>query len=222
MEISVIITAAGSGKRTHLNYNKVMYKIEEKPLLEYLINFFINDQAVKETILVVQEKEHEMMQKYFGNKVDKIVIGGSTRQESVYNGVKQATQSYIFIHDGARLFVNEKVMKRLKRGLEDFDSVSPYVPVVDTLKRHEDYIMKGDVDRNKLVHIQTPQCFHKDVILKAHQDAPHKNFTCDASLVKEVLGVDTLLVSGDRKHLKFTTQDDLDLMELIIRDTYWK
>jgi len=222
MDISVIITAAGVGKRTHLNYNKVMYQVGGKPLLVYLIDVFKNDEDVKEILLTVKKEEQEMMQKYFGSKVDKIIVGGSTRQESVYNGIKHATSDYIFIQDGARLLVNPGVLNRLKRGLEEFDSVSPYIHVADTLKTHDKYIMKDHVNRDNVVQIQTPQCFHRSVILTAHNEAQHNNYPCDASLVKEVLGVDTLLVSGDRKHIKFTIQDDLDMMELIIRDTYRK
>ncbi len=222
MTFGMIILAAGTGARTQLDYNKVMYEFKGKCLIDYVLMFLSQDTDIKSKILVVHPKELGYMKKRFEDQIDLIITGGTTRQESVYEGLKMIKEEYVMIHDAARVLINQDVIKRLKTGLESHDSISPYVPVVDTLKRRQQNNAFETVDREGLVHIQTPQAFKTQTILQAHQKAQNHNYTCDASLLKAVLDKDTLLIEGDRRHMKFTTQDDLPLMELIVNDTYWK
>lgn len=222
MTFGMIILAAGTGTRTQLDYNKVMYEFKGKSLIDYALMFLSQDTDITTKILVVHPKELGYMQKRFGDQFDRIITGGTTRQESVYEGLKLIKEAHVMVHDAARLLVIKDVMERLKSGLVSHDSVSPYLPVVDTLKRRQEGTAFETVDREGLVHIQTPQAFKTQTILKAHQNATDHNYTCDASLLKAVIDIDTLLIEGDRRHMKFTTQDDLPLMELIVNDTYWK
>lgn len=222
MKICMIVLAAGTGTRTQLDYNKVMYEFRGKTMIDYVLMTLNQDTDIHTKVLVVHPKELGYMQKRFGDQFDHIITGGTTRQESVFEGLKMIREDYVMIQDAARLLISKTVMERLKQGLKTHDSVSPYVPVVDTLKRIENSNAFETVDRSHMVHIQTPQAFKTETILEAHQNALNHNYTCDASLLKAVLNKDTLFIEGDRRHMKFTTQEDLLLMELIVNDAYWK
>lgn len=170
MNYCAIVLAAGSGKRTGLNFNKVLYPYQGRPILDYSLDVFEADDECKEIIVVVAEHEIEEMKQQFMRSKTKFVIGGNERQDSVFNGLQQTSQPYVLIHDGARPFVSANLIERIKTALQDHRAVVPGVEVVDTIKEIDEngYFSKSLI-RSKLRAVQTPQAFQTNLIMQALQ-----------------------------------------------------
>ena len=96
-----LLLMAGSGTRTTLNYNKIEYKINGKPLYQYSLEKFLSLKECNKVILVVKEDEYNKYKDLANERID-VVIGGDTRFNSVLNGARKATQDIVLIHDAAR------------------------------------------------------------------------------------------------------------------------
>ncbi len=212
----VIIVAGGAGKRMGIEMNKVLIEIHGKLLIDYVIERFEYDTGCEEIVLVVREDDLPLMIDKYSERVSKIVVGGDTRTESVANGLKSITSDYVLVHDGARPYVNQSMLERLKLALRDGDSVSLAVPVVETVKRLNGEFFGDDVHREELVLMQTPQGFKTSILQEAYRKREATAYTCDVTLVKCVLGISSTMVLGDRRNIKLTTLDDLALLELIL------
>lgn len=214
--ITAIIVAAGMGSRMNLGYNKQYLKLFNKEILVYTLEAFQNVDEIDNIILVTHEDEigfctENIVKKYSIDKVSKIVSGATTRQGSVYNGLKACENSHlVLIHDGARPFIKEEVIKEsIKFGIEK-GAATVAVKVKDTIKFGKDGAFTGTLNRDELYSIQTPQTFRYELILKAHNFAIENGYngTDDASLL-ENLGEKVYIVNGDYFNIKITTKEDI-------------
>lgn len=213
MEYTAVIVAAGAGKRTLLQYNKVLFELEEgATILDSCLSVFIEDQDCKQIVLVCAKDELDYMSQQYGNNPRiTLCVGGATRQESVYFGLLETKYPYVFIHDGARPYLKQSLVQELKQTLENEDACLLMVPTVDTPKVIEDGYVKETLQRSRVYRAQTPQCFKTDAILKCHQKAREENFqaTDDAQLM-EVYGDKRIkVVLGDEDNIKITLPQDL-------------
>ncbi|MDZ5038469.1 2-C-methyl-D-erythritol 4-phosphate cytidylyltransferase, partial [Clostridium perfringens] len=114
--ISAIILAGGKGKRMSSKISKQYIELKGKPILYYTLTKFINCKEVDNIILVLPKDEIEFCKReileIYSLKVDMIVEGGKERQDSVFNALMEINDSeIILIHDGARPFTSEKIIK---------------------------------------------------------------------------------------------------------------
>ena len=207
---SAVILAAGSGTRLGLGYNKLLYELDGKTIIERTVNVFKKDRDCTEIILVISKNDEYSMKKLFDNSV-KYVYGGATRQESSYNGVSQATQEFVMIHDGARPYVSQKELEGCKEKLKTCDACLLMVPVKDTIKFVEDGIVKTTPNRNNLMAALTPQCFKTELIKDCLENAMNstETFSDDASVVEKMSNVLVHVVLGEYSNIKITTKEDL-------------
>lgn len=213
MNYSVCILAAGKGSRTQLDFNKVFFKFKDgTSVLDRSVNLFNEDSDCKEIILVVAEHEKEYVEKLYQNinKI-KITIGGKTRQESVSHGLRLVDSEYVFIHDGARPYLNIKEVNKLKQTLLEYDSCLLMVPSVDTVKIVENGFVKESLDRSLLYNAQTPQCFKTSLLKECHQKAleDQREATDDAQLVEWYSNALIKVVTGNASNIKITNPSDL-------------
>jgi 2-C-methyl-D-erythritol 4-phosphate cytidylyltransferase len=218
MKCSVIILAAGSGKRTGLQYNKVLYEIHGKKLIEYSIDKFKEFPLINEIVLVVSQNELEYFQNNYNDKVDNIVVGGKERQDSLYNALQIIKNDYVLVHDGARPFIPTHSMRELFSLLENEKSLTLAVKVKDTIQRVRNNKVIETLNREELYAVQTPQAFKKETLMKAHSLAKKDGFvgTDDTMLVEKYLNIPTHIIKGDYRNLKLTTIDDIKLLEVIL------
>ena len=215
---SALIVAAGNAQRTGLGYNKIFYKIKDKTLLEHTIENFIKDSDFKEIVIVLSKDDLSKVKSLFKNDKIKYVIGGSTRQKSVFNGLSLINTKYVFIHDGARPNIKQAEIAKLKQVSRNADAVVLYTKAKDSVVKYEEGYIKEYIDRNEIGLIQTPQVFKSDLIKKAHSLAinNNNNYTDDASLFIKELDKKVTLVEGQELNIKATTKYDLTLLEEII------
>ncbi|WP_026688650.1 2-C-methyl-D-erythritol 4-phosphate cytidylyltransferase [Alteribacter aurantiacus] len=214
---TVIIPAAGQGKRMAAGRNKQFLLLDDKPLIIHTLSVFEQDPHCKGIILVVNKQEIDEMsalaKKYGIKKVEQVVCGGEERQHSVFAGLK-ATRSndedIVLIHDGARPFIKHNHIQELVQSAFDYGAAVIAVPVKDTMKQVVHQQVTNTVDRSSLWAIQTPQAFRLSVIVRAHEAAEYKGFlgTDDASLV-EWMDEPVRIVEGDYQNIKLTTPEDM-------------
>jgi len=208
MEFSVIITAGGTSSR-YGKKNKLLEKINGKTVIEYTVEQFLD---FKEIIICANEDIIPKLKKIFKSGI-KIIKGGQTRQESVYNGLQECKSKYVLIHDAARPLISKKIIQKVKNEVKKKNAVTVAVKTIDTIKKvDKNGKILSTVDRSDLYNIQTPQAFRSDLINKAHEKLVGKNFTDDAGML-ESLGYKVFVVDGEYKNIKLTTKDDLYLIK---------
>lgn len=215
---STVIVAAGSAKRTGLGYNKIFYKIHGKTLLEYSLANFLMDDDFKEIIIVLSKEDLHEVRKLFSNPKIKYVIGGSTRQKSVFNGLSLVNEEYVFIHDGARPNLSKEKIIELKEMMKSRDAVILYTKVKDSVVKYDGDEVSEYLNRDHIGLVQTPQVFRSVLIKKAHSQAINtkKCYTDDASLFASELNKEICLIESNEFNIKATTKFDLMLLEELL------
>lgn len=227
-----IITAAGKSTRLKGNISKQFMNLYNKPILAHTITAFQSSSKIEEIYVTVPLNYLEfckknIIEKYSFNKVKKLVIGGETRQESVYNALLEVpnTCEIVSIHDGVRPLITTSEVDLLIDKLIEENKRDPKVrgvivatPAYETIKEvNNDGEIRSTIPRESVWHAQTPQTFFYDTILASHQKALEDNFigTDDSSLV-ERMGWKVKIIRGSHENVKITTPVDLFLTELII------
>lgn len=219
MKFGAIITAGGTSSRFG-NTNKLLEKINNKEIIKYTVEAFI--QADIEDIVICSNSSIiEILSKMFNQyKNIKIIEGGKTRQESVFNGLKVLDSDYVLIHDGARPMITTQIIKNTITSVVEKKAVSVMTKTIDTIKEvNEQGRIIKTIDRSKLYNTQTPQAFEYKLIRQAHETLIDKSFTDDAGMV-EFLGKDVYIVEGDYRNIKVTTKSDLALAKTYLEEIH--
>lgn len=228
-----IVLAAGQGKRMCSEVPKQYLLIEEKPVLYYSLKAF-QDSFVDEIILVTAESEIEyckaqIVQKYSFDKVTCMVVGGKERYHSVYNGIMalKGGCDYIFIHDGARPFLTQKILNQAYICVRRHDACVVGMPVKDTIKIVDaDGFAASTPDRNRVWMMQTPQVFSFSLIKKAYSLLIEREksileenirITDDAMVVETLTDRKVKMVEGSYENIKITTPEDLIIAEAFLK-----
>lgn len=209
---SAIILAAGTGSRMGLGYNKMLHLVHQKPVVAHTVQPFLQDPRCSQLILVVNQAELAVMQSIFPNEHLQFVIGGSKRQESVYQGLQQVKEKIVLIHDGARPFVNQRMIEDCYMWATSGVAAVVGVPVKDTIKRvSKERMVLETLERHELFSIQTPQAATTATLKLAHEKARAENFigTDDVSLIERYTKVNVRIVEGAYTNIKLTTPEDL-------------
>ena len=220
MNYSLILLCAGSGKRTGLKYNKIFYKINNQTVYEMNISHFLEDNRCKQIIVVTKENEIEDIRHLVNDSRIEYVFGGKERQDSVYEGLQKVTEDYVFIHDGARPFIDEGIIERAYECVCKSDACIAGMPVKDTIKIvNERQRVESTPDRATLWAIQTPQVFLADLLLKAYGKLMKQNWiqvTDDAMVVEKMLNHEVQVFTGKYENIKITTPEDLVIAEAFL------
>lgn len=215
---AAIVLAAGSGKRMNSQVHKQYLIIQDRPVLYYSLKAF-EDSAVDEIVLVVGKGEEEfcrkeIVDKYGISKVKAIVEGGKERYHSVFEGLKQTSDAdYVLIHDGARPFVNQDIIRRCMQEVQKYQACVVGMPVKDTIKiADEEGYAKQTPDRKNVWMIQTPQTFSYALIYEAYEEMLKTEdiaITDDAMVLERIKGKKSKLIEGSYRNIKITTPEDL-------------
>lgn len=226
---TAIVLAAGQGKRMGSKVQKQYLEINEKPVLYYSLHTFEQSPLIDEIVLVVGEKQvaycrDEIVSKYQMKKVKKIVEGGAERYHSVLHGLQEVDAEYVFIHDGARPFVDEAILKRAFDAVKEYKACVVGMPVKDTIKLSDvDGFVADTPQRNSLWMVQTPQVFETRLIKQAYaklMEQEYINVTDDAMVVEQMLGEKVKLVEGSYQNIKITTPEDLLIASAFLQTSF--
>jgi 2-C-methyl-D-erythritol 4-phosphate cytidylyltransferase len=221
--ISAIILAGGKGKRMGAKVSKQYIEVKGKPILYYTLERFAACKDIDKIVLVLPKDEieyctKEILDKY-SLKVDIIVEGGKERQDSVFNALdKLDGDEIVLIHDGARPFVSERIIKDGIKYAKLYGAAAPGVTPKDTIKiKDKNSFSLATPDRNELVAVQTPQVFKFNIIKECHKKIKEdKLIVTDDTMVVEIYNNKVYLFEGDYTNIKVTTPEDLVLAEKLV------
>lgn len=226
---AAIVLAAGKGSRMGTTVQKQYLEIDGKPVLYYSLEAFEKSQAIDEIVLVVGEGQEiyckeEIVERFGFKKVTQIVRGGRERYESVYLGLKALREKkveYVFIHDGARPFVDEAIILRAYNEVKKCKACVVGMPSKDTIKKvNQNNVVIETPERASLWQVQTPQVFEYDLITGAYydlMDLAEIRVTDDAMVLEMMRGLPVKLVEGSYENIKITTPEDLYVAEAFLK-----
>ncbi|HEY2273268.1 MAG TPA: 2-C-methyl-D-erythritol 4-phosphate cytidylyltransferase [Jatrophihabitantaceae bacterium] len=218
--VAAIVVAAGSGARLGADVPKAFVRVGTRTLLEHAAGRLAAHPRVATVVIAAPGEYVEQARTLVPDAV--VVAGGRTRQQSVARALAAvpADVDLVLVHDAARAFVPVEVVGRVIAALDaGAEGVVPTLPVSDTIRTVEPESGElGDlVDRSRLLAMQTPQGFRRDVLAKAHAAGADEAATDDAALV-EALGRRVVAVRGDERAFKVTVPLDLAIAEALLDD----
>lgn len=207
--------------------------LDGKPLIWYALQAVEQSGIIDDCILVTGEKDisyvrQEIVERYHFGKVDTITAGGEERCFSVANALKVIKNGdmrvpnrdgYVFIHDGARPFLTEKILQDTYAAVQKFHACAAAVPAKDTIKIADgEGFAISTPDRRFLWNIQTPQVFEVSLITEAYQKLLGQYeklkergiaVTDDAGVVELLTDRKVKLVEASYQNIKITTPEDI-------------
>ena len=215
---SAVVVAAGSS--TRMGEDKLQITVGGKSVLLRSLEALDSSPDIDEIIVVTGINDislfKELSLKYGFRKISAVIQGGSTRAESVYNGLTHANGDIVLIHDGARMLITTEEIEQVFDDCKKFGAAALGVKCKDTLKINNGGFIAGTLDRETTYQIQTPQAFYKDTIIKAHQNAKDNTATDDCALVEKI-GVKIKITEGSYENIKITTPSDLAIAHEILK-----
>ena len=221
MGVSVIIVAAGHGKRAGIQ--KQWATIGSKPLVAYSLETFEKHPLVQAIYLGV-DRDHlrmgeEALARWAPGKGKKAYPGGERRQDTVWEGLKLLDEActLVGIHDGARPFVSYDLIYRVIQKAQEKGAAIPVLPLRDTVKEVEKNHVIRTLERERLRAAQTPQFFKREIIMGAYEKALREGqeATDDAALV-EAMGYPVWCVEGEENNFKVTYPQDLEKVRTML------
>lgn len=217
MKYDVVVTAAGMSTRFKACANKQFYMLDGKTVIERTVECF-TPMTKGRVIIVTRMEDRQAIGNIFKNKKYRVAFaeGGSQRAHSVLSGLREARSEYVMVHDGARPFVNNELINRLIDSYKENSIVIPAIHPYDTV-RYEDDSLKL-LDRKRVYLIQTPQLAYRKQLIRAMEDAlENGHYYTDEAQYMHKAGHGVIIVNGDRKNFKITTDDDIIAAQGIIR-----
>ncbi len=232
---AAIVLSAGRGSRMNSEIPKQYLMLSGRPVIYYALNAF--EQSMVQDIILVCGKEdvgycqRQIIENYEFTKVRAVIPGGKERYHSVFCGLSELKKreiqpDYVMIHDGARPFVNQKIIMRCAEAVEQYQACVAGMPVKDTIKIADRNQFAAETAKRNLVwQVQTPQAFSFDLIFQAYKRLAERenqgediSVTDDAMVLESMLDQNVRLVEGSYKNIKITTPEDLDMAEILLKN----
>ena len=219
MHVSAIIAAGGRGSRFGGDRPKQLLDLGGRPILQRSAEALLSHPLVTDLVVALPPELAAAPPPYLrgGAKSIEVVEGGARRQDSVANAFARvaARADIVLIHDAARPLVSEVVIRRTIDAAAQSGAAIAAVRAHDTVKRGDAAAtIVGTIPREEIYLAQTPQAFRVDVLRDALELADDAT---DEAALAERAGHHVQMVEGDRRNLKITTPDDLDIAERLLR-----
>ncbi len=219
--VTAVILVAGNSTRYGQNRNKNFEIINGKTVMSYSLEAFDQNTYVDNMIIGAKKEEvaiiEEILQKEPSRKPVNIVLGGSSRQETVYHCIQNTNSDIVIIHDGARPAIKQEYISKCIENMEQFKGVTIGVRSKDTIKITDDNgIVINSTQRSNTWVIQTPQCFDRKTLLEMHQKYKEEEVTDDCMLL-EMNNYKVKIIEGDYTNIKITTYEDRDIIKKFIK-----
>lgn len=216
---SVIITAGGIGRRMGSDLPKQFIELAKKPILIHTLERFYSFNPSAELIITLPDEWmsywNELLIKVGCKVPHQVISGGKERYHSIKNALDVCRGSYILVHDGVRPLVSNETLATCFSEVVLKNQVVPVIPIKESIRKVAPNGESNAVFREHYCLVQTPQCFKRQVLEKAYEEAYHEGITDDATLV-ELAGFQIHLVAGNEENIKITTSMDLRIAEQLL------
>ncbi|WP_460255229.1 2-C-methyl-D-erythritol 4-phosphate cytidylyltransferase [Acidiphilium sp. MT5] len=223
LRVAALVVAGGRGQRFGGAVPKQYRLLGDRAILARTAAALQAHPLIDRVQIVIHRDDRDLYQAAVaGLDLPAPVLGGATRQESVRAGLEALVAwqpTLVLIHDSVRPLISASVISGVIAALEHGKAAMAGVPVADTLKRVADGVVTGTVERKGLWRAQTPQGFRFAEILAAHRAlaADGREMTDDC-MIAEAAGMAVMIVPGAEENFKITTEADLRLAELLVRE----
>lgn len=227
-----IIPAAGAGQRMgttrHDELPKQFRSLAGTPVIVHTLRRFEESRTIEQVIVAAAPQSAQMLlelaHKHGLRKLSRVVVGGSSRAESVWRAVqavRAATANVIAVHDAVRPFVTADEIDRTVLAADKHGAAILSAPVIDTIKECDGGFASFTLARHKLRRALTPQCFRYNILRAAYEKLLASNEAIDSvtddSQVVERTGVRVAIIDGDARNIKLTMPQDFSLGEILIK-----
>lgn len=212
MKNIALILSGGEGKRFDKKNPKQLFEINGRSILEITVSKFVGSKLFEQIVIVSNKKYIVKTKKILNNYDIKIIEGGNTRQESVFNGlkfIKKLKPKNVVIHDSVRPFFTTKLLEKITKIPRNVKCIVPALKINDSVRLSEKKIYKNIV-RDNLKLIQTPQGFNFEEIFNSHKKLKNKEYTDDSILVFEN-GCKIKIIEGEFLNYKITDKSDIKM-----------
>jgi len=219
-----IIPAGGKGIRSGTAAPKQYLKFNDKELIVYTLDIFQQNEMIDE-IIISAEGEYinllnDLKTNYSFSKISKVIEGGNTRQDSVYNAIKSLADiddyDLIAVHDAARALLPQEVLTDAVQTAKQKGNALVCIKAKDTLIKGNE-VVESYLDRDEVYYVQTPQIFPYSILMKAMNNAYENNFIgTDESMLVRRIGEKVNIVEGSVYNFKITTSDDIEMFERLL------
>lgn len=223
-----MIIAGGIGARTHQDIPKQFIHVHDVPVIIYTMQAFQNHPEIDAIEVVCLEGWDNVVWAYskqFGiSKLENIVTGGETGQDSIRNGLKDLATRYhdddiVLIHDAIRPMVSADIISDNIRVCRDKGNAITAIPCTSVMLQTDDAIVSyKQIPRDNLKITQTPQAFFLNELIEVHKKA----ITIDllpsiASCALYIeMGMPVYLSKGSEKNIKITTSEDIEIFQSLL------
>ena len=213
-KVTGIILLAGNSVRYGKGFNKNLDLLNNKYIFLYSLEVFNQCNFIDDIILVIKKSDKDKILKILKDihlsKEIKLVIGGSTRQESVYNALMNTNANIVVIHDGARPLIKSRYIEEGINAMDNYIGAITAVPVKDTIKiANDNQEIVASTNRERTYIGQTPQVFKKNILLDLHQKYKNDNSITDDAMLLEKENYKIKIIIGDYTNIKITNREDL-------------
>lgn len=225
-----VIFAGGTGQRMNTRTRpKQFLELHGKPIIVYTLEAFDQHSEIDGIIVVMLESwigyTRELIRKFGIEKVRKIVPGGSSGQESIYNGLCAASEFYgeddiVLIHDGVRPLVDEDTITANIKSVKERGTAITVTAAVETITMKDETGAVGTIiDRSRCELARAPQSFRLGQIMDVHnrvrRDSSGADFIDSASMMKHY-GYKLYTVQGKPENIKITTPSDFYIFRAMV------
>lgn len=224
MKISVIICAAGRGERAGFDKNKLLAPLYGAPVLWHTLKGVSAIDGLFELIITSSPRDMAEITAICAPFGGKIVEGGATRTESVYNALKHVSGDIVIIQDGARPFTTKKQYSDCIAYVKEYGSAVVAMPATDTIYVANDNWAAHIPERSTVFNVQTPQGFFTVDIVAAYEKAMQsgETFTDDGSVYSRYIKPARICPCGTAANRKLTYKEDFPTVAEISADGSFK
>ncbi|MBN1213492.1 MAG: 2-C-methyl-D-erythritol 4-phosphate cytidylyltransferase [candidate division Zixibacteria bacterium] len=223
MKVYAVIVAAGRAERFGGAVPKQFREVCGRPLLSWTISRFENAVTIDKIVVVTAEENllytnNIVVNPYDFKKVEKVVIGGEKRPQSVLNGLKALPLStdIVAVHDGARpLVLSEDIDRVVELAIKEKAAMLA-TPATDTIKQVKNGYVISTIERRALYYAQTPQVFQYDLIKAAYEKYAGDNEVTDDAALVEMMGFKVRVVEPRSVNIKVTRTEDLQIVRTFL------
>lgn len=232
MKNIALIIAGGVGARMHQDIPKQFMNVNDRPIIIYTLQAFQNHPNIDAIEVVCLDGWHDILRAYCKQfeitKLENIVSGGETGQDSIRNGLYDIAKRYngdndiVLIHDSIRPMVSQDIISDSIRVCREFGNATTVIPCTSVMLKTEDSIVsEGQVPRDNLKITQTPQTFFLNELLSVHAEAIKKDLLpsiASCALYIE-MGKKVYLSKGSEKNIKITTSEDIEIFNALLKSS---
>jgi 2-C-methyl-D-erythritol 4-phosphate cytidylyltransferase len=227
---TALIFAGGSGIRMNAKAKpKQFLELNGRAIIIHTLEYFENHPEIDSICVVIIESWidylKELLERYSFKKVKWIVAGGTTGQESIFNGLqaiyndnKETEDCIVLIHDGVRPLINDSLISNNIASVRKFRSAITVSPAIETIiTANENNQIERVTDRKFCLHARAPQSFFLKDIYTAHKKALDENIhdMIDSASLMKYYGYKLYTVEGPVENIKITTPMDYYLFRAI-------